>query len=205
MPEDAEAATSDLTMRMGSAGVRRELAEVLGIELAARADASLVRMEIGAGPEFIGGVSADSWRARVGLEGKRRLALGEETALTPFMGGCGTAGRRGDGLEGSGLEVAGGGAVHGAAGGGGGARSAAVGARRGGCSGAGRERDRATRPRGGRSRAVAVAQAALGRGHGGRGGAVARRVAGAFGGRGRGGVGRPHRLRGRGGAGGAVC
>ena len=107
MPEDAEAATSDLTMRMGSAGVRRELAEVFGIELAARADASLVRMEIGAGPEFIGGVSADSWRARVGLEATRRLALGEETALTPFME---VAGRRdgGDGLEGSGLEVAGG-------------------------------------------------------------------------------------------------
>ena len=107
MPEGAEAATSDLTMRMGSAGVRRELAEVLGIELAARADASLVRMEIGAGPEFIDGVSADSWRARVGLEATRRLALGEETALTPFME---VAGRRdgGDGLEGSGLEVAGG-------------------------------------------------------------------------------------------------
>ncbi len=107
MPGDAEAATSDLTMRMGSAGVRRELAEVLGIELAARADASLVRMEIEAGPEFIDGVSADSWRARVGLEATRRLALGEETALTPFME---VAGRRdgGDGLEGSGLEVAGG-------------------------------------------------------------------------------------------------
>ncbi len=107
MPGDAEAATSDLTMRIGSAGVRRELLEVAGIELAARADASLVRMEIGAGPEFIDGVSADSWRARVGLEGKRRLALGEETALTPFME---VTGRRdgGDGLEGSGLEVAGG-------------------------------------------------------------------------------------------------
>ena len=107
MPEDAEAATSDLTMRMGSAGVRRELAEVLGIELAARADASLVRMEIEAGPEFIDGVSADSWRARLGLEATRRLALGEETALTPFME---VTGRRdgGDGLEGSGLEVAGG-------------------------------------------------------------------------------------------------
>ena len=107
MPGDAEAATSDLTMRMGSAGVRRELAEVFGIELAARADASLVRMEIGAGPEFIGGVSADSWRARVGLEATRRVALGEKSALTPFLE---VAGRRdgGDGLEGSGLEVAGG-------------------------------------------------------------------------------------------------
>ena len=107
MPGDAEAATSDLTMRMGSAGVRRELLEVAGIELAARADASVVRMEIEAGPEFIDGVSADSWRARVGLEATRRLALGEETALTPFME---VTGRRdgGDGLEGSGLEVAGG-------------------------------------------------------------------------------------------------
>ena len=106
-PEDGERETSDLKMRMVSFGVRQELPEVAGIDLAARADASLVRMEIGDGPETIGGVSADSWRGRLGLEASRRFALDDESALTPFVE---VAGRRdgGDGLVGSGLEVAGG-------------------------------------------------------------------------------------------------
>ncbi|MCY4438652.1 MAG: autotransporter outer membrane beta-barrel domain-containing protein [Deltaproteobacteria bacterium] len=161
MPEDAEAATSDLTMRMGSAGVRRELAEVLGIELAARADASLVRMEIGAGPEFIGGVSADSWRARVGLEGKRRLALGEETALTPFME---VAGRR-DGGGGRSLDAVrgGGGVGEPAAAGWDAFRRVAGGPRDGAVGRAPRGRQRR-----GRARCVARPQAAVLRGRRGR-------------------------------------
>ena len=106
-PEDGEPGTSDLTMRMASAGVRQALPPVAGIDLAARADASLVRMEIGGGPEFVGGVSADSWRMRLGLEASRRFALDGESALTPFAE---AVGRRdgGDGLVGTGLEVAGG-------------------------------------------------------------------------------------------------
>ena len=104
---DGERETGDLGMRMASAGLRQKLPPVAGIDLAARADASVVRMEVGDGPEIIAGVSADSWRVRLGLEASRRFALDGEAALTPFVE---AVGRRdgGDGLVGSGLEVAGG-------------------------------------------------------------------------------------------------
>ncbi len=100
--------TGDLSMRMASAGVRRELPPFEGIDLAARADAGTVHMEVDNGPGAIAGVSADSWRLRLGLEASRRFALDEnDAALTPFVE---AAARRdgGDGLAGTGLEVAGG-------------------------------------------------------------------------------------------------
>ena len=99
--------TGDLSMRMVSAGVRQELPPVEGIGLAARADAGVVHMEVDDGPETIAGVSADSRRVRLGLEASRRFALEDAAALTPFVE---AVGRRdgGDGLVGSGLEVAGG-------------------------------------------------------------------------------------------------
>ena len=106
-PEGGAAETSDLSMRMASAGVRRALPAPGGLDLAARADMSVVRLEIGDGPAFISGVSADSWRLRAGLEASRRFALEGGAALAPFAE---AAGRRdgGDGLTGMGLEVAGG-------------------------------------------------------------------------------------------------
>ena len=99
--------TSDLTMRMASVGVRQAFAALAGFDLAARADASVARLETGAGPDYVDGLSADSWRARVGLETSRRFALDDDTALTPFVE---AAARRdgGDGLEGTGLELVGG-------------------------------------------------------------------------------------------------
>ncbi len=102
-----EPETSGLSMRMGSVGLRHELPRPAEIRLAARADASLVRMETGGGPGHADGLTADSWRARLGLEASRRLALDGETAFTPFVE---AAGRRdgGDGLVGTGIEVAGG-------------------------------------------------------------------------------------------------
>ncbi len=105
--EDGERETGDLEMRMASAGVRHTLPPVAGIDLAMRADAGVVRMEIDDGPEVIAGVSADSWRVRLGLEASRHFALDNKVALTPFVE---AVGRRdgGDGLVGSGLEVAGG-------------------------------------------------------------------------------------------------
>ena len=107
VPGGGAAETSGLEMRMASLGLRRELPALVGIDLAARADASLVQLETGSGPDTISGVSADSWRARVGLEASRHIALGGEAALVPFVE---AAGRRdgGDGVTGSGLEVAGG-------------------------------------------------------------------------------------------------
>lgn len=54
--------TGDLSMGMGSAGLRVELPRVAGMDLAARADASLTRMEIGSGPDYVDNLDADSWR-----------------------------------------------------------------------------------------------------------------------------------------------
>ena len=106
-PEDEERETGDLDMRMASVGLRRELAPVGGLDLAVRADASFVQMEVEAGPETISGVSADTRRLRLGLEASRRVELAGGAALTPFLE---AAARRdgGDGLTGSGIEIAGG-------------------------------------------------------------------------------------------------
>ena len=98
---------SGLRMYMASLGARRALPAAVGLDLAARGDASLSRLETGTGPDDIDGLSADTWRARLGLEASRRVALGGDAALTPFVE---TAVRRdgGDGLTGTGMEVAGG-------------------------------------------------------------------------------------------------
>ena len=105
--EDGPRETSDLSMWMGSVGLRHELPALAGIDLAARADASLAQMETDDGPDYVDNLTADSWRLRAGLEASRRIALDDDTALTPFVE---AAARRdgGDGLEGTGLEVAGG-------------------------------------------------------------------------------------------------
>ena len=104
---DDRSETGDLSMWMGSAGLRHTLPRFAGIDLAARADASLARMETGAGPDYVDGLTSDSWRVRAGLEASRRFALDGDGALTPFVE---AAMRRdgGDGLEGTGLEVVGG-------------------------------------------------------------------------------------------------
>ena len=106
-PRDGERATGDLTMRMASVGLRRELAPLGSLDLALRAEASAVRMEVDEGPDTISGVSADARRFRLGLEASRRVDLGGESAITPFLE---AAARRdgGDGVTGSGLEIAGG-------------------------------------------------------------------------------------------------
>ena len=99
--------TGDLAMRMASVGLRYELPALVGVDLAAQADASFARMETGEGPDTVDGLTADSSRLRAGLEASRRLALDEGSALTPFVA---AAARRdgGDGLTGTGLELAGG-------------------------------------------------------------------------------------------------
>ena len=105
--EGDERETSDLSMWMASVGLRHGLPAVAGVDLAARADASLTRMETESGPDYVDGLSADGWRARVGLEASRRFALGGESALEPFVE---AAARRdgGDGLTGTGVEIVGG-------------------------------------------------------------------------------------------------
>ncbi len=105
--DDDPEATSDLSMQMASIGVRHDLAALAGIDLAARADVHVARLETDDGPDYIHGLTTDSWRARAGLEASRHIVLVGDTALIPFVQ---AAARRdgGDGLEGSGLEVAGG-------------------------------------------------------------------------------------------------
>ena len=106
-PEGGAIESGELSMRMASLGVRRELPALAGIALALRSHASLARLEIEDGPDTIQGLSADSWRLRAGLEASRRTALAGGGALEPFL----EAALRhdgGDGLEGSGIELAGG-------------------------------------------------------------------------------------------------
>ena len=105
--EDGPRETSVLSMGMASAGVRHELPALAGIDLAVRADGSLARLETEDGPEFVDGLTADNWRVRAGLEASRRFALDRDTALELFVE---AAARQdgGDGLAGTGVEVAGG-------------------------------------------------------------------------------------------------
>ena len=106
-PADEQRETGPLSMRMASLGVRKSLPDVAGLALALRADAAVTRIETGDGPEVIHNLSADSWRLRTGLEASRRFALEGEAFLEPFLE---AAARQdgGDGLEGSGVELAGG-------------------------------------------------------------------------------------------------
>ena len=106
-PASGARETSGLSMRMVSLGLQWALPALGGLDLAVRADASLVGLEMEAGPQYIDGLSADSWRGRAGLEASRRVALADESALVPFVE---AVARRdgGDGLTGTGLEVAGG-------------------------------------------------------------------------------------------------
>ncbi len=106
-PAGAARESGDLTMRMASLGVRRALADVGGMEIALRADGSVTRIGTDGGPDAIHGLTADGWRLRAGVEASRRLALRGGRILEPFLE---AAVRRdgGDGLEGSGVELAGG-------------------------------------------------------------------------------------------------
>ena len=109
-PEGRAPEASGLSTWMGSVGARTELPPVAGIDLAARADASFARMQAADAPgvdQGIDGLRADTWRARLGLEASLRFAVGEGATLAPFVE---VVGRHdsGDGLNGTGLEVAGG-------------------------------------------------------------------------------------------------
>ena len=94
---------SDLSMTMGSVGVRQALPAIAGVHLAVRADASFARLGTGDGEEAIDGLRADVWRRRMGLEVSRRIALGAAAEIEPFVE---SAMRRdgGDGLVGNGVE-----------------------------------------------------------------------------------------------------
>ena len=114
---DAPLERSRLTMRAASLGVRRAFPPLggfgHGIDLAARADASLARMQTDRGAddeaveEAVDGLRADVWRLRSGVEASRRFQPRDGVAVTPFTE---LAARRdgGDGPAGTGIELAGG-------------------------------------------------------------------------------------------------
>ena len=100
--------TSDLILRMAAAGLRHAVTHASGLGLAARADAGTTRLATDDGDQVVDGLSADTWRVRLGLEASLRFGLGDGgRALAPFLE---TALRAdgGDGAAGTGLEFAGG-------------------------------------------------------------------------------------------------
>ena len=101
--EEGVREASDLSMSIGSVGVRQALPAVAGVDLAVRADASFARLGTGDGEQAIDGLQADVWRGRMGLEVSRRIVLGAGPAIEPFVE---SAMRRdgGDGLTGNGVE-----------------------------------------------------------------------------------------------------
>ncbi len=99
--------TSDLSLWLGSVGLRQQLPPVAGFTLAARADASLVQLDTDAGEQALDGLTARSWRARLGLDATQAFLLDDGTALAPFVTLVGRY-DGGDGFVGAGLEVAGG-------------------------------------------------------------------------------------------------
>ncbi len=106
-PEDRAREKGDLKMQMASAGVQRALPDLAGTALAVHADASLVRFETEDGTDVVHGLGADSWQLRAGMEASRHFALAGEAIFEPFLEAAAQQ-DGGDGLEGSGLELAGG-------------------------------------------------------------------------------------------------
>ena len=98
---------SKLRMWSVSVGLKRKLPPLNRIDMAAQGDASFVRMETARGEQTIDGQRTDSWRVRVGVEGSRSFEAEGGRTFTPFLE---LAARQdgGDGLTGTGLEVAGG-------------------------------------------------------------------------------------------------
>ena len=109
IPENVEnrREKSDLSMRMGAVGLRHALGSMAGgIDMALRADGGAVRLETDEGERAVNGLAADSWRIRLGLEVSRPWRIAEETlVLTPFVEAALRA-DGGDGMVGSGFEVA---------------------------------------------------------------------------------------------------
>ena len=96
--------TSDLSMKMVSAGGRQGLGKVGGVDLAILADGSSATVGTEDGVESIAGILADVWRVRIGTEASYTIGWDDGSALTSFLE---VAGRRdgGDSAQGDGLEL----------------------------------------------------------------------------------------------------
>ena len=102
--QTASESKSDLSMRMASAGARHQLTTDAGLDWAVLGDGSFARVETDDGVQAVDGISADVWRARVGVEASHTKVWEDGSSLTSFLE---VAGREdgGDSAQGMGLEV----------------------------------------------------------------------------------------------------
>ena len=105
--EGAPRETSDLTLLLGSIGLRHALSEPAGpLQLALLGDAGFAHLRTGNGDQALDELTVAAGNVRVGVEATAQIPLGD-AALRPFAE---VAGRldEGDDVTGAGVEVAGG-------------------------------------------------------------------------------------------------
>ena len=101
---DGSKSESNLSMGMMAAGARHLLNTDMGIDLALLGDGSLATVETDEGVQSVDGISANVWRARIGVEASYTTVWEGGSSLTSFVE---VAARQdgGDSAEGTGLEV----------------------------------------------------------------------------------------------------
>ena len=99
--------TSDLSLSLGLAGMRYEFAEQGNFNFAFRGDIGFAGIETASGDGAIDSLSADVNRLRAGIEASVNVDPGNGGSVVPF-GELAVRNDGGDGVTGSGLEVAGG-------------------------------------------------------------------------------------------------
>ncbi len=99
--------TSDLSLSLGLGGMRYEFAEAGNFDLAFRGDIGFASIETASGDSAIDGLAADVNRIRAGVEASMQVDPGNGGSVVPF-GELAVRNDGGDGVTGSGLEVAGG-------------------------------------------------------------------------------------------------
>ncbi len=99
--------TSDLSFTLGLGGLRHDFGESGNFNLAVRADVGFANIETASGDGAIDGLSAGVNRLRAGIEASMDVDPGNGGSLTPF-GELAVRNDGGDGVTGTGLEVAGG-------------------------------------------------------------------------------------------------
>ena len=80
----AEREASDIDMRMAAAGARRNLVSDKEWNLALLGDVGIAQIETEDGAQAIQGLSVDTWRGRLGVEGSHTVLLESGYAVTTF-------------------------------------------------------------------------------------------------------------------------
>ena len=96
---------TDLTMRMGLAGLRTEIAEAGNFRFAVRGEIGSVQLETKKGETAVHGLAVNAQRARVGVEASFPMVSPTGAEFTPFAD-IGGRFDGGDGQTGGGIEVA---------------------------------------------------------------------------------------------------